>query len=345
MRNPPVGWLTSPTHDDPSARVVYRGAQDRRWTMRYGFDGWQQPIGQVQMEETDPGVYVSEPIMVDGHVAVDFACNDQEQWDNNSGADFRLWVRFQPIDSHLHVSGRGPGELGIGSLRTAMASAGVRAGVCSWVDNRSLECLPLEEAGLYPLVWVRPGVTDPAEVQRRLDNGFVGLKLHPTTDDYRADDPSLDPYLEAVASVGLPVACHCAPGGADPDHIRSLAERFPQVPVIMYHTFLGPDEGRRRAARHALEQPNLYLETSWCRSGIVLEVLDLVGPDRVIFGSDASIDGKHHYNRQPPNVDGAETYFEVLLALARNLDDETLHKVTADTTAGLFRLGSAADAL
>jgi len=187
-----VAWWASPTEDDGGARVVYRGAPGQRLWLRYGFEGWQEPVEQVELEENGPGIYVSQVINVGEHVAVDLACTDGESWDNNSGLDFRLWVRFQPVDSHLHVSGRGPGDLGIDSLRTAMASAGIRAGITSWVDNEMLEGLPLREAGLHPLVWVRPGVTDPAEVVHRLANGFVGLKLHPTVDDYRADDTSLD---------------------------------------------------------------------------------------------------------------------------------------------------------
>ena len=109
---------------------------------------------------------------------------------------------------------------------------------------------------LSPLVWVRPGDTELDEVRERLAEGYVGLKLHPTVDDYQADTRELDPYLEIAAEVGCPVACHSAPGEADPDHIRRLAERFPTVPVVLYHTYLGPSEGRRRrAAQHVREQP------------------------------------------------------------------------------------------
>ena len=79
------------------------------------------------------------------------------------------------------------------------------------------------------------------------------------------DDAELDRYLDIAAEAGCPVACHSAPGDADPDHIRRLAQRFPSVPIILYHTYLGPYEGRERAVDHVREQPNLYLETSWCR--------------------------------------------------------------------------------
>jgi hypothetical protein len=46
----------------------------------------------------------------------------------------------------------------------------------------------------------------------------------------------------------------------------------------------GVDRHQRRAARHARELPNLYLETSWCRSREVRRLIDNVGVDRVLFG-------------------------------------------------------------
>jgi predicted TIM-barrel fold metal-dependent hydrolase len=192
-------------------------------------------------------------------------------------------------------------------------------------------------------VWVRPDETRVAEVGERLADGFHGIKLHPTVDGYRADTPSLDPYIEEARSSGRPVACHAAPGTADPDHIRALAERFPDVPLIMYHTYLGPDEGRRRAVRHAQEVPNLYLETSWCRSDIVLELIEQVGADRVLFGSDASIDGMPHYCRQPPNVEGVETYVDILNALAERLEPDQARKITSENARSLFGLPGPAD--
>jgi hypothetical protein len=339
-----LSWLHSPAEDPRAAQVVYRGA----WAgpslqLHYSFDGWVVPPSEVELHPMESGDLVSEPIDVTGRVVLDGAFTDGDEWDNNEELNYRLWVPFDPIDAHLHVSGPGTGNLGMPSLRSAMASMGIQAGIVSWVDNRALSRLPLSDAGLYPLVWVRPEQTNVAEVGDRLSNGFCGIKLHPTVDDYPADTPSLDPYMKEALKSGRPVACHAAPGTADPDHIRALAERFPEVPVILYHTYLGPDEGRRRAVRHAKEVPNLYLETSWCRSDIVLELIDEVGADRVLFGSDASIDGSPHYCRQPPNVDGVDTYLGVLRALASSLRPDEARKVTAENAQQLFGLARLPD--
>jgi predicted TIM-barrel fold metal-dependent hydrolase len=219
-----------------------------------------------------------------------------------------------------------------------MASAGIGHGIVSWFENRALDRLKGLTNNLFPLVWVRPGETSVEEVRSRLTDGFIGIKLHPTVDEYHADDHELDRYIEIAAEIGCPVACHSAPGEADPDHIRRLAERFPMVSVILYHTYLGPSEGRRRAAVHVREQPNLYLESSWCEWREVLQLVEETNVERMLFGSDASVDGPHHYCRHPPNVQGKETYNEGLVPLVRALGPEAARKVLGDNARRLFRL-------
>ncbi len=334
-----VSWLTGKNNGGARRLVAYRGTlAGRALRLHYSFDGWQEPARETKLEPVEEGLAVAELTDVDDHLSLECAVTDGAWWDNNAGVDYRLWITFDPLDSHLHVSGRGWGALGVASLRTAMASAGMSRGISSWIDNAALDRVDLATAGLYPLVWIRPYQTSRAEIRKRLRAGAVGLKLHPTLDDYRADDLDLDQYLEIAADTGCPVACHSAPGDADPDHIRRLAERFPAVPIILYHTYLGPREGRRRAARHAREQPNLYLETSWCQWREVFRLVVEVGLERVLFGSDAAIDGPWHYRRQPPNVEAAETYNGGLLSLARALGPESAGKVMGDNARRLFGL-------
>jgi predicted TIM-barrel fold metal-dependent hydrolase len=334
-----ISWV-KPGHDgDAQFRVAYRGPlTGPNLRLHYGFDGWQEPIDEVKLELIEPGLAVTNPLPCAGHISLDCVVTDGARWDNNLDADYRLWIEFEPIDAHMHVSGRGAGELGVGSLRTAMASAGIKFGIVSWIENTAVDRIKQIAMNLFPLVWVRPEDTPLAEVSSRLRNGFVGIKLHPTVDDYRADDSALDPYMEIAATVGCPVACHSAPGEADPDHIRRLAERFPTVPVILYHTYLGPSEGRRRAAQHVREQANLYLETSWCCWREVMQLVEETSAERVIFGSDASVDGPHHYCRHPPNVEGRETYNEGLVPLVRELGPERARQVLGDNARRLFHL-------
>jgi hypothetical protein len=331
-----LGWW----QDAGGARcVAYRGALDgSNLRLHYGFDGWREPVHEVRLESAGPGLAVVQVPELDAHLALDCAVTDGERWDNNGGVNYRLWTGFEALDAHMHLSGLGKGALGAKSLAIAMASAGMVCGISSWLDNRALDRVDCAAARIFPLVWVRPGDTELDEVRARLHARAVGLKLHPTVDGYHADDPALDPYIAIAQQSGCPVACHSAPGDADPDHICRLAQRFPSVPIILYHTYLGPHEGRRRAAAHVREQPNLYLETSWCHSDVVIRLVGEVGADRVLFGSDASIDGPTHYNRHPPNVEGRETYNDGLLELVRALGPDAARAVMGDNARRLFRL-------
>jgi uncharacterized protein (TIGR03086 family) len=328
-------------------RVRYRGplsGDDRPLRLHLGFDGEGPPFTDVVLERDHDGDWTAEVPGTEGRLLLDCAvAASDDDWDNNGGANYRLWLDVDPVDSHVHARTPGLEEMGFDSLRIALASAGMTHGLISWQDNDFVDRVATGVPWLTRLVWVRPGGPEPDDVRRRLADGAVGLKLHPSFDDYPADAPGLDPFLQVAEDAGVPVTVHTAPGPSDPDRIRRLAERFPQVPFVLYHTFLGHPEGRRRAARHAQDQPNLYLETSWCRAEEVRRLIDAVGGDRVLFGSDAAVDGPAHFVRQPPNVEMVETYNEGLLALARTLPAEVFRAFLQDNTRRLFRLAPAVE--
>src|SRR5438876_1187577 len=124
-----ISWLGG-VGDSCQRWVAYRGEfEGAGLRLHYGFDGWQEPVQEIPMETIEPGFAVAEIDQLDGHLAVDCAVTRGDEWDNNGGFDHRLWIGFDALDAHLHVSGGGAGALGIRSLGTAMASAGIVAGI------------------------------------------------------------------------------------------------------------------------------------------------------------------------------------------------------------------------
>jgi len=332
----PLQWLAPPARRTGRAEVRYTGplARDGRdLVLHVGYDGWSKPL-DVPMERVDGTAWVAE-VPTDDRLVIDCVVRDGRSsgCDNNHNADYRLWIGLDPVDAHVHVRAPGGDALGFDSLRSAIHSGGMTHAVVSWTDNEFVDLVAAAVPWLTRLVWVRPGGPSLESVRQRLGDGAVGLKLHPAYDAYPADTPELDPYLNIAADAGVPVTVHSGPGPADPDLIRRLAERFPTVRFVLYHTYLGPLEGRRRASRHARALPNLYLETSWCSSTEAERLIDEVGPervlfgsdaatdgpDRVLFGSDAAVDGPAHYVRNPPNIELTENYNDSLLRLAREL--------------------------
>jgi uncharacterized protein (TIGR03086 family) len=335
----PLQWLAPPGQRIRRAQVRYTGPlarAGRELVLHLGYDGWSFPR-DVPMERVDGGGWVAE-VETEDRLVVDCVVRDEGSrgCDNNEGADYRLWIGLEPVDAHVHVRTRGTGSLGFDSLRVAEYSGGVTHALVSWSDNEFVDQIAAAVPWLTRLVWVSPGRTSVDSVKAGLENGAVGLKLHPPYDGYRADTTALDPYLRVAADAEVPVTIHSSPGPADPDLIRRQAERFPTVRFVLYHTYLGPFEGRRRASRHAQELPNLYLETSWCSSGEVERLIAEAGPDRVLFGSDAATDGSQHFVRRPPNIELTENYNQALLRLAQRLRPDVTRKLLEDNARALF---------
>jgi predicted TIM-barrel fold metal-dependent hydrolase len=337
----PVRWDALPEQRTRKARIRYTGPlarNGRELILHLGYDGWTESR-DVPMERDDDAGWTAE-VETAGRLVVDCVVRDDaaSRCDNNDSADYRLWVGLDPVDAHVHVRATGRESLGLDSLRVAAYSGGMTHALVSWMDNEFVDLAAAAVPWLTPLVWVKPGGPSVDSVRARLDDGAVGLKLHPAFDNYPADTPALDPYLRVADETGVPVTVHSGPGPADPDLIRRLAERFPAVRFVLYHTFLGLPEGRRRASRHARDLPNIYLETSWCRSAEVERLIREVGADRVLFGSDAATDGPQHFVRHPPNIEMTENYNLGLLRLASRLRPDVLRRLLEDNARELFGL-------
>jgi uncharacterized protein len=123
------------------------------------------------------------------------------------------------------------------------------------------------------------------------DHGMVGMKLWIAA---RCSDPLVDPLIERCARYGIPTLQHTwlkqqgnLPGESTPMDFAVLARRHPNATLIMAHAG-GDWEVGLRCARH-LE--NVYVDISGgeANSGWIERAVDLVGADRILFGSDLPI--------------------------------------------------------
>jgi hypothetical protein len=128
------------------------------------------------------------------------------------------------------------------------------------------------------------------ELQHCFQNeGFRGIKIHPTTHDYAAYRPGYIPVWEFAHERELPILIHtwgtdpkCRPALFDP-----IAEQYPRARLILGHSGampLGIDE----AIEVARKRPNVYLDLTKsiiCR-GMLEYMVNEVGPDRILYGSD-----------------------------------------------------------
>jgi len=113
------------------------------------------------------------------------------------------------------------------------------------------------------------------------DPRFVGVKLYCPFGGNMATQRMQDLLVE-VAKFGRPVKIHMDEGGSPYGGLRQAALRNPDLVIIKAH---GDDVD---GARQIADLPNVYFE--FCSSGIqpgkIRRVIDLLGPERIFFGSD-----------------------------------------------------------
>jgi uncharacterized protein len=171
---------------------------------------------------------------------------------------------------------------------------------------------PTRFVGFFML---NPAAADAAErVSRALDEWKLRtVCLFPAMHQYRLSDERVTAIFESASTRGAALFVHCGVLSVgvrkklglpspfdlrlgDPLALAALASRFPKVPVIVPHF----GAGLFREALMAADQcHNIYLDTSssnsWIRyhpgltlDGVFRQALEVVGPDRLLFGTDSS---------------------------------------------------------
>jgi predicted TIM-barrel fold metal-dependent hydrolase len=141
---------------------------------------------------------------------------------------------------------------------------------------------------LYPWATVDPHEGEAAVTELRraiIDLGMGGLKLHPWIQGFSTTNPKMDMIMEELVILGVPLVFHDgSPPWSTPLQIANLARRHPTVPVILGHgglRELWPD------ALHAARQlDNLWLGTSGVPYHGLQRMVDVLGPERILFGTD-----------------------------------------------------------
>jgi predicted TIM-barrel fold metal-dependent hydrolase len=226
------------------------------------------------------------------------------------------------VDVHVHFLHEGCGRSDWRRLNARRLEVGARLGITHHVasilgsfghtsptyfpspedvsrGNRAMRSLAAEHPGLvFGYVTVNPNFTAHAlaEIAAGVSGGMVGLKLAASR---RASDPLLDPVIEAAEAAGLPVLHHVwqhrrweVPGQeiSDAPDLLALAARHPGARFILAH--IGGGGEWAHSLRALARVPNVWVDLSG--SGVdrgMLELcLDQVGPGRMVWGTDLTMD-------------------------------------------------------
>jgi predicted TIM-barrel fold metal-dependent hydrolase len=146
---------------------------------------------------------------------------------------------------------------------------------------------------LLPFISVDPNSENwRDQLELHLSQSVFGYKMHDQLQQIPYTHPRISEILTVVAAAkpGLPVYLHT---GLFPIYkpmderwdkgLNLLLARFPELRFICGHCgWNRPSAALRVAKRHK----NLWLETSWQPPKIIRKLCDLLGPERLIMGSD-----------------------------------------------------------
>ena len=165
-----------------------------------------------------------------------------------------------------------------------------------------IECTARSGGRLLAFGSVNPAWADDAlaEVERCAAAGLIGIgELHPDTQGYGIEDASVMAPLMALAKrLGMPVLTHASEpvghaypgkGTVTPDRLMRFIESFPGQPVIAAHWGGGlPFYALMPEVKAALA--DVYFDTAASpflyTSDIFPSVTRIIGPERVLFGTD-----------------------------------------------------------
>lgn len=164
-----------------------------------------------------------------------------------------------------------------------------------------------------------------AEIDRAIDLGLKGIKLHPDFQEFKIDDRKAYDIYEA-AEGRLPILFHTGDTRFDfssPKRLANALKDFPKLIAIGAH--FGGWSQWSEGEKYLADNPNVYVDTSSSLYAITpeqaKEYINAFTPDRVMFGTDYPM----------WNVEN-----ELKLVERLDLSDEDREKIMYKTAYGLL---------
>ena len=177
--------------------------------------------------------------------------------------------------------------------------------------------------------------------------GAVGTSYYPSTPDLKwMTEPACDALWDAYKANDLVCNLHVAPPNYS--FVLELARKHPQVRFVLNHFGLPkrgdePGDANYVGLKDAASLPNLFVKasgfyhvatTTWdfhCPDvlGCFSKLLEIIGPERILWGSDWPPSGEHVTYRQD---------LEIVRSVVTDLDDKTRPLVLGENAARVFRI-------
>lgn len=205
---------------------------------------------------------------------------------------------MKKIDAHAHIGYIGGwADVGITEegLIKQMDDYDIEKTVLCCEDNDlTLKVMENHPGRIIGAVYVNPLNQNTIDsMEEYIEKGLTAVKLNPLRHAYCADAEIVDTVMEKAKKYRIPVCIHSGhPPYSLPWQIGLLAERHPEVKVMMIHMGHGHGVYIDAALKMARRLPNIYLEMSGMpMPSKILEGYETVGKDRIMFGTDTPF---HH---------------------------------------------------
>lgn len=232
------------------------------------------------------------------------------------------------IDAHAHIGYIGGwADVGITEeeLIAQMDEFNIeKTALCNEDNDLTLDVMKRHPGRIIGCVYVNPlNQKTVDDMDKYIEAGFAAVKLNPLRHAYCADAEIIDAVMEKAEKYNVPICIHSGhPPYSLPWQVGLLAERHPNVKLMMIHMGHGHGVYIDAAIKMALRYPNIYLEMSGMpMPSKIREAYERVGAERIMFGTDTPF---HH-----PTV-------EMQKVITSGLDKEAQEKIFYENAAKFF---------
>jgi predicted TIM-barrel fold metal-dependent hydrolase len=239
---------------------------------------------------------------------------------------------FELFDAHTHIGHNDPDGMKQtpAELIEVMTRADARAVVFPMHEpdgypgpnDAAIDAALASGGRLVSFCRLDPRVAPAAEARRCLDQGAVGIKLHPRAERFTMHEPGVREIVEVAHERRVPILIHAGRGipalGRD---TVNLASEFPGARLILAHCGISD----LAWLWHELpDHPNVFIDTAWWNPADHIALFSLVPPSQIVWASDS-----------PYGLPVVAAFTHARAALQAGLGDEALRSIMGGQIARL----------
>ena len=154
----------------------------------------------------------------------------------------------------------------------------------SKLNDRIYEFYKKYPASIIPFFRLNPKTKWRKEYEKRVLQGFMGIKLHPRSQEFGIASNHVRKIYELAEKNRLPILIHAGFGlESIADDIKRVADAFPNLRLILGHSAFVDFENTVKAIG---KNDNVLFDTSTLRIFDLLNLMNTLEYTKIVFGSD-----------------------------------------------------------